>query len=147
MPTKQTPGTYRLERSGNTQLVFEGELIAEQSGLYHKGRESKETIELFVYRTKGGKLVARRSYHPTFAGEAERHDVAVFEKLDQIVSFFREWDPDELKRFGAGIPAYLREEKPELERKQNAIFDKLRDVYQYRVAELFKALGLEERLE
>jgi hypothetical protein len=39
------------------------------------------------------------------------------------------------------------EGRPELEAKHVAIFDQLRDVYQYRVAEVFKALGLEERIE
>jgi hypothetical protein len=147
MTKKQDAQTFRIERSGDTTLVFDGELLVEQSGLFHKGRECKETIELFVYRTKGGKYVARRSYHPTFAGEAGRHDVKVFEKTDEIIPFFRAWDPDELKRFGAGISAYAREDKPELEAKNAAIFEKLRDIYQYRIAEVFKALGLEERIE
>ena len=143
----ENPQTIRLDRSGNTQLVFEGELVAEQSGFFHKGRECKETVELFLYRTKSGRHVARRSYRTTWAGEAERHDVAVFEKLGEIVPFFREWDPAELQRFGAGIAAYVREDKPELEKKHAAIFDKLRDIYQYRVAEMFKTLGFEERIE
>jgi len=147
MSTKQKVETIRLERSGDTALVFDGEILAEQSGLFHKGRECKETIEIFVYRTKGGKYVARRSYRPTFTGEAGRHDVKVLEKLEEIVPFFRAWDPDELKRFGAGISAYAREDKPELEAKNAAIFEKLRDIYQYRIAEVFKALGLEERIE
>ena len=147
MPTKQKPEDIRLERSGNTTLVFDGEILAEQSGLFHKGRECKETMEVFVYRTRGGKYVARRSYRPTFTGEAGRHDVVIVDKLDQVIPFFREWDPDELKRFGAGIAAYVRERKPELEAKHTAIFDQLRDIYQHRVAEIFKTLGLEQRIE
>ncbi len=60
---------YTVERDGQKNLTFTGEIIADASGRHYAGREQNRWTELTLYKTQGGKFVLQREYFTQWQGE------------------------------------------------------------------------------
>ena len=69
--------TYRLERLAAVDLVFDGELLSEESSHEPSGPKSVRWQEVRVYLTDNGKWVVERTGKSLAPGEVDRPSVAV----------------------------------------------------------------------
>jgi hypothetical protein len=122
--------TYKLLRSCNVPLEFDGELIACADGHFHRGREQNYWIDLRLYRTRAGTFVGERVVCANFKGQSDRREVLVFQSFTAAKTALAIWDPDELKGF-AMPPG------PAFERKRNGLYRRLREIYAERYVILF----------
>ena len=85
---------YRLLRTGDQAVSFEGLAIAESAGKQINGRERDRGHDLRVYQTIGGNYVVEVIYWTTWKGEAEVRTVQVVGKeLPRIAVLLKEYDP------------------------------------------------------
>jgi hypothetical protein len=129
----------KLDRTGGRPLVFTGELVGEQAGEWHRGKQRNRFFNLFIYHTAAGKYVAARVYKTFWSGEAGRAEAEVFGDLDEAAAWFVGFDPSEIK--GIGFPP-----KPQFEKPQEYLMGTLRQIYQDRVATLLGEIGAVERV-
>ncbi|MBW7865057.1 MAG: hypothetical protein H3C30_11685 [Candidatus Hydrogenedentes bacterium] len=74
-PGKETEmERYVIKRTGNAPLVFRGELLAEQNGARHCGKDQNRYHNLRVYRTEGGNHVGEIEFLTWWEGESDYHE-------------------------------------------------------------------------
>jgi hypothetical protein len=88
--------THILQRTGNTSLKFDGELIADSrpapaSG--KKGKDSKRWHELAIYKTTSGKFVLAVTYRSEWKGEQSHYSAEILTDVASVVAAIREYDP------------------------------------------------------
>lgn len=84
---------YRVERDGDKDLSFTGELIAESSSSPETARSDYSGAtgrwsELRLYRTKGGKFVCEQIGRTQWQGEHDRYSGAVCDDEAGVQEFF-----------------------------------------------------------
>ena len=89
-------GTHILQRTGNTSLKFDGEVIAEskpepRSG--KKGKDPQRWHELAIYRTSGGKFVLAITYRVEWKGEQNHYFATRLPDVPSVVAAIRNCDP------------------------------------------------------
>jgi len=77
---------FVLERQGEPDLRFNGELLAEASSRLDESQE--RWAELYAYRSNGGKLVGRSVGRSVKPGEIDLADCAVFENEVELMQWF-----------------------------------------------------------
>ena len=128
---------HRIERTGRSPLVFNGELIAraEPAGedlppRYH---------QLSVYHTSGGQYVAHRHYVTTWKDEVGNSEAEAVE-LAALEEWLTDTDPCEHVR---GYPL-----GKQFEAKQARLLSELRQHYAHQVGQVLAAVdGAEDRVE
>lgn len=88
--------THILQRTGNTSLKFDGEVVAEsrpepQSG--KKGKDPQRWHELTIYRTSGGKFVLAITYRAEWKGEQSHYSAEIIPDVPSVVAAIRKYDP------------------------------------------------------
>jgi hypothetical protein len=78
---------YTIERDDDRPLRFTGEIIAEASSRGIRGPSQNRWQELTLYRTAGGKMIARRVGRTQWQGERDRHEAVAVDTPDQVVAF------------------------------------------------------------
>jgi hypothetical protein len=130
--------TYTLRRSGNCPVAFRGQVLAQQTGPYHLGRERDRYLELALYRTQAGNYVLHRHYATT-RKEPGHDDVVVATAIDALVTALKAW-PLEQQLPLTAIPA---EEGPSADRwrtEREKVHKQLRRLYESRVEALLQIL-------
>lgn len=77
---------FRVERDGDSDLVFRGTQLAWVSSGNH---DAPRWTELTVYRTEGGKYVCERVGCTEVEGEKDRCSGAVSDDIDGVIKFFK----------------------------------------------------------
>jgi hypothetical protein len=134
------PQDYTLTRSGNVPLSFTGELLAEQAGKWHRGKERSRYFELRLYKTKGGKYIVERVFKTYYKGEAGYNEAFACSTLQDAADVLRKWDPAELP--GVGLPP-----GKQFEAKQNFLMSNLRHMYQDRMTTLLADFDIVEHVD
>lgn len=76
--------TYRLERLADVDLVFDGELLSEESTWDEHGDEYQRWQDVCVYRTDSDRWVVARIGKSNFPGETDRPTVTVCNSPGQV---------------------------------------------------------------
>ena len=76
---------HEVERDGQRDLRFEGELLAEVSDREHSGPKSNRWTEVRIYRTGGGRYVVATTNRTQWQGEWDKHDATVCETLGEVM--------------------------------------------------------------
>lgn len=84
---------YKLARSGNAPLVFEGEKIASEDGRIYAGQEQNRYYNLTLYRTSKGQSVLRIEYCSQWQRESNIDQVEIFPAVRDVVLFLQKFDP------------------------------------------------------
>jgi EXLDI family protein len=66
---------YELERDGQPDVAFEGELLAKADDHSHEGPRQNRWTEIRIYQTAGERLVVERIRHTRWQGESATHTV------------------------------------------------------------------------
>lgn len=77
---------YRLQRNGDIDLVFEGELLAERS-THEEG--AQRWAELRIWRTDSGKYVTQRLGKTTIPGEVDKIHVRILLDPSKVAEALR----------------------------------------------------------
>lgn len=132
--------TYKLSRTGQAPLVFEGEELARVDGKWSAGREQNRYHNLAVYRTAGGNYILQVEYITQWQGE-QRHDhvIVLGQDLSELANALREYDP--CTRVQGYPPG------PQYAEKQDRLLTSMRSRYDEQVSALLdKIEGAEEVL-
>lgn len=73
---------FRVQRTGDRDLVFSGVLLADLSSRDHAGQT--RWTEIRVYRTDAGKYVTEQIGRSTVRGEIDRRDVKVVDAATEV---------------------------------------------------------------
>ena len=138
--------SFKLPRTGDTPVVFEGALIAARDGAFHRGEENIRRVDLSIYRLRDGRYLVHRAFITQWKGESDHHSVKVCNDTQRVLDWLRSWDPIQLERYAVGYPAHMRDH-PQFTRKHRGIFEELRKIYADRIADIFETLGLEQRVD
>lgn len=84
---------YKLPRTGNAPLGFEGEELAKEEGRWYAGQEQNRYHNLTLYRTTGGVYVLAIEYCTQWQGEAGVEEVITFEEVRDVVVHLQDFDP------------------------------------------------------
>lgn len=85
---------YKLTRTGNAPLVFDGEIIAESNGRVASGKEQNRWHDLRLYRTTGGNYVLEIAYISQWEGELGT-SVAIQVSKESVLEELQMHDPIE----------------------------------------------------
>lgn len=139
--------SYTLPRTGEPDLVLDGEELASLSTLSPLPNNSKDTAptrwhELRLFRCEDGHLVAWLGYRSHWRGDGLREATFEFSEAEAVLDWLKGYDPCEL--------VSLAPERTEEEAKRNAHRNKVtRQELQGRwarlVTEAARALGVVER--
>ncbi|MBA7474578.1 hypothetical protein ES707_09932 [subsurface metagenome] len=83
---------YRLERTSEPWLVFDGELIAQSIGERAAGKTQDRWHDVSLYRTDGGQYVVYVIYRTRGAGEFN-YSWAELVGVDQFAHVLRSYEP------------------------------------------------------
>jgi hypothetical protein len=138
---EQKPQTYRLLRTGDQPLAFEGRLIAEASGANINGRDRDRAHDVRVYQTAGGTHIVEIVYWSTWKGEPECRTVIVAGREPAgVAAALRKHDP--LKSVMGYPPA------DRFRLKQDRLLARIRADYTTRVSDVLTCLpNAVERIE
>lgn len=78
---------FRLPRSGDVDLVFEGELLGEGTSAGKPG--AQRWSEQRIYRTDSGKYVTEKVGRSEAPGEYDKFEVTVLERPEDVVPALR----------------------------------------------------------
>lgn len=85
--------TIALERTGQPNLIFDGEMIASESGEDAKQKPPRwRWHEVGLFRTRSGKMVASIIYRTRWEEEEDYAIASVIDE-DEIGEFFSQHDP------------------------------------------------------
>jgi hypothetical protein len=85
---------YKLTRTGQASLAFEGEELAVLNGHWANGQEQNRWHDLAVYRTSGGNYVLRITYCTQWQGEQSHDEVVVLgQDARGLADALCEYDP------------------------------------------------------
>lgn len=91
---------FELERTGGQPLKFRGEMIADESGWWHGGKEHNRWHNVRIYRTAAGKWVGEIVYRTSWQGELDHHAVYVADSVQDLAADLQTYDPlDHLQGF------------------------------------------------
>jgi hypothetical protein len=88
--------THILQRTGNTSLKFDGEIVAESRpalGSGKKGKDPQRWHELVIYKTAGGKFVLAISYRAEWKGEQSHYSADILPDVASVIAAIRKYDP------------------------------------------------------
>jgi hypothetical protein len=121
-----TTESFRLMRTGNRPLSFQGKRIAEATSEDH---EASRWHEIELYRTEGGKWVAVVKFLTRWQGEDNRFSAEIFDDADSAIAWFRSHSPID------GLIGYPPGDVYEI--KQHRLEKQLSQRYQTAISELF----------
>lgn len=78
---------YTINRDGHPPIVFTGEKIA---GADNKDHNSTRWTKVALYRTKGGKYVAKISRLTCWEGESDHITAEVFSQAADLIEWLKE---------------------------------------------------------
>jgi len=84
--------THKLTRTGDSPLVFDGEIISESDGQWHNGQEQNRYHSLAIY-TCGNRYVVAIEYCTNWQGEGSLALAEVCDDAGQVREFLRDYDP------------------------------------------------------
>jgi hypothetical protein len=94
IPSPPASKLFRLLRTGDQAVSFEGLVMAEAAGTQINGRERDRGHDLRVYQTVGGNFIVEIVYWTTWKGEAEVRTVLVAGKeLARVAVQLKDYDP------------------------------------------------------
>jgi len=131
----------KLDRTGESPLIFTGEKIAESTGKWHAGAEQTRWHSLAVYRTESGTLIAAAAYHTNWQGEADWSYASTASGPDALDMLFREALEISLSRSIGYPPADAYAEK------QMRMLQSLRDRYEGQISEVLAGDEFAERID
>lgn len=85
-----TAESFRLARTGNRPLVFDGSLISEATS---KDHDSSRWHELALYRSGAGKWVVLVAFCTRWQGELDHHEAEIFETPELAAAWLRGFVP------------------------------------------------------
>lgn len=125
--------SYRLLRTGDQALAFQGRLIAEACGTNINGRDRDRAHDVRVYQTVGGTYLVEIIYWSTWKGEPEcRTVIAAGREPARVAAVLRTHDP--LKPV-LGYPPAER-----FRQKQERLLARIRADYATRVSDVLACL-------
>lgn len=129
---------YRLERTGERWLVFEGELIAQSDGQWAAGKEQNRWHDLRLYRTAGGRYVVHVIYRTKWEGELD-YSWAEIATVDEFADVLRSYEP--------AINVQGFPDRPQYTTRQAALLAWIRRRYGAQVVDLLRDITpLDERV-
>jgi len=141
VPAGVTVQTYRLLRTGDQPLAFEGVLLADASGPRINGTERNRGHDIRIYRTRGGTHVIELVYWTTWKGEAEIRRVQVLgREVRQIPAALKLYDPI--------LPVHGYPAAERFAARQARLFAEIRADYETRVSDVLTQVpDVVERIE
>lgn len=131
---------HTLARTGDAPLVFSGELLAGESGRWHRGRERNRWMDVAIYRLDAGGYVYARHYHTLWEGEDERAEAVLVADDEALRTELRTWHPAEVLG-SVGYPPGAQ-----FEQRQTRMLDALDALYRARVSAVLERAGIVERI-
>ena len=84
---------FELKRTGFPDLIFHGEVLAEQSGVETPDESGERRHDITVYRTDDSQLIVAVSFHTSHSGEVADSIVEVVEDVVQLEETLSLYDP------------------------------------------------------
>ncbi|WP_447978134.1 hypothetical protein [Candidatus Nitrospira bockiana] len=133
--------SYKLPRTGQAPLAFEGEELARSDGRWANGVEQNRWHTLAVYRTDGGNYVLAIHYRTQWQGE--QHDdraIVLGQDAHRLAEELERYDPTTVVQ---GFPP-----GSQYAEKQRRLLESIERRYRQQVSELLsKVPGAEERID
>lgn len=85
--------SIKLNRSGNSPLVFEGELIGESSSEIVHGQKQNRWHDIQVYRTADSRFVVHVGFCSQWIGEIAENNIEVVTEPAKVATVLRAYDP------------------------------------------------------
>lgn len=130
---------HLLKNSGTPPVAFTGNLIAEQSGPWDRGKQITRWIDLKLYRTETGKHVSHITFNSTREGESERQKV-FYGDLPTCVKALQDWKPSE-QLPGVGFP---NPENKQFKSRQERLMASMDALYADRLSRLLDVLPADQ---
>jgi hypothetical protein len=130
---------YKLERTGQAPLSFEGALIAENEGKWAAGKEQNRWHDLRLYRTSGGKYVLQIEYCTQWQGELSYAQAEVV-AAENVTDALHEYCPPEHLQGFPRMQQYAD--------RQSNLLEWIRQRYEKQVSELLSKIDeLSEKID
>jgi hypothetical protein len=130
---------HLLSNSGTPPVSFVGHLVSEQTGPWHRGKQTTRWIDLAIYRTEAGKFVSGIIFKSTWKGECERHKVT-YGDLKECVQALQDWKPSE-QLVGVGYP---NPDNQQFRARQQRLMASMDALYADRLSRLLEVLPADE---
>ena len=117
---------YRIERTGQRALAFDGHVLAKSEGRHVDGQPQQRYHDLTLYRTAADKLVLEIQYHTAWRGETG-YAWAEAVGHDQIGDLLEDWQFPYVQGFPP-IEKYARRQSNLLDWIARRFRDQVRDI-------------------
>jgi hypothetical protein len=132
---------FKLERTGDLPLSFEGERVAQSKGKWHSGKDQNRWHDLAIYRTKGGRYLLQITYQTQWQGESDHSQI--IDCGDDVTSAVVELKAHDPASHVEGYPP-----GEQYSDRQRMLVEGLTRRYNDQITELFREIPeAEERIE
>jgi hypothetical protein len=128
---------FSLMNSGSVPLAFEGAILAEQSGSWHRGKQINRYVDLRIYMTAAKTYVGQIVFRTAWPGETDRHSV-FYGTLRECLETFEKYVPSR-ELVGIGFP---NPENKQFKARQERLMVLLDTLYKDRLSRLVEALPM-----